>query len=43
MEEALQRATAYADAGADAILIHSKLPAAEVTEFARRWSRDTPR
>jgi phosphoenolpyruvate phosphomutase len=43
MEEALQRATAYADAGADAILIHSKAPtAAEVTEFARRWSRDTP-
>jgi len=34
MEEALQRATAYADAGADAILIHSKAPtAAEVTEF----------
>jgi phosphoenolpyruvate phosphomutase len=43
MEEALQRANAYADAGADAILIHSKAPtAAEVTEFARRWSRDTP-
>jgi phosphoenolpyruvate phosphomutase len=43
MEEALQRATAYAAAGADAILIHSKAPtAAEVTEFARRWSRDTP-
>jgi phosphoenolpyruvate phosphomutase len=43
MEEALQRAQAYADAGADAILIHSKAPtAAEVTEFARRWSRDTP-
>jgi phosphoenolpyruvate phosphomutase len=43
MEEALQRATAYADAGADAILIHSKAPtAAEVTEFARRWSRGTP-
>ncbi len=43
MEEALQRATAYADAGADAILIHSKAQTAvEVTEFARRWSRDTP-
>ena len=43
MEEALQRATAYADAGADAILIHSKAPTAvEVTEFARRWSRDIP-
>ena len=43
MEEALQRATAYAEAGADAILIHSKAPTAvEVMEFARRWSRDTP-
>ena len=43
MEEALQRSHAYADAGADAILIHSKAPtAAEVTEFARRWSRNTP-
>lgn len=43
MEEALQRAHAYADAGADAILIHSKAPtAAEVNEFARRWSRDVP-
>jgi phosphoenolpyruvate phosphomutase len=43
MDEALQRATAYADAGADAILIHSKAPTAvEVTEFARRWSRDIP-
>jgi phosphoenolpyruvate phosphomutase len=43
MEEALQRAHAYADAGADAILIHSKAPtAAEVMEFARRWSRDVP-
>jgi phosphoenolpyruvate phosphomutase len=43
MQEALQRAHAYADAGADAILIHSKAPtAAEVTEFARRWARDIP-
>jgi phosphoenolpyruvate phosphomutase len=43
MEEALQRAHAYADAGADAILIHSKAPtAAEVMEFARHWSRDIP-
>ena len=41
MEEALQRTHAYADAGADAILIHSKAPTAvEVMEFARRWSRD---
>jgi phosphoenolpyruvate phosphomutase len=43
MEEALQRASAYAEAGADAILIHSKAPTAiEVMEFARRWSHDTP-
>jgi phosphoenolpyruvate phosphomutase len=43
MEEALQRATAYADAGADAILIHSKAPTAvEVSEFARRWSGHIP-
>jgi phosphoenolpyruvate phosphomutase len=43
MDEAVQRATAYADAGADAILIHSKAPtAAEVTAFARRWSHDIP-
>jgi phosphoenolpyruvate phosphomutase len=43
LDEALQRAAAYADAGADAILIHSKAPtAAEVTAFARRWSRETP-
>ncbi|HSF34300.1 MAG TPA: isocitrate lyase/phosphoenolpyruvate mutase family protein, partial [Candidatus Tectomicrobia bacterium] len=43
MEEALQRAAAYTEAGADAILIHSKAPTAdEVMEFARRWSHDTP-
>ncbi len=43
MEEALHRATAYAAAGADAILIHSKAPtAAEVMEFARRWPLETP-
>jgi phosphoenolpyruvate phosphomutase len=43
MDEALQRANAYAEAGADAILIHSKASTAvEVAEFARRWSRHTP-
>jgi phosphoenolpyruvate phosphomutase len=43
MEEALQRAAAYTEAGADAILIHSKAPTAvEVMEFARRWSHDIP-
>jgi phosphoenolpyruvate phosphomutase len=43
MEEALRRARAYADAGADAILIHSRQKAAdEILEFARLWRRDTP-
>ncbi len=43
MDEALRRGHAYADAGADLVLIHSKAPTpAEVMEFARRWERDTP-
>jgi len=38
MEEALKRAHAYLDAGADAILIHSKKPnAQEILEFLVRW------
>ena len=42
MDEALTRARAYADAGADAILIHSKAPTAEeVLTFARLWDRPT--
>ncbi|BBB89888.1 MAG TPA: phosphoenolpyruvate mutase [Methylomusa anaerophila] len=43
MDEALRRAEAYHQAGADAILIHSKQPtAAEVLEFARRWANRCP-
>jgi phosphoenolpyruvate phosphomutase len=43
LEEALMRAHAYADAGADAILIHSKLSApTEVLGFARAWKKRTP-
>ncbi|GMV39674.1 MAG: hypothetical protein AMXMBFR64_13900 [Myxococcales bacterium] len=43
MEEALKRGRAYADAGADMVLIHSKSPnPAEVMDFARRWDRKTP-
>ena len=43
MKEALGRAHAYAEAGADMILMHSKAPtAAEVLEFMRRWDRPTP-
>jgi phosphoenolpyruvate phosphomutase len=42
-EEALLRARAYADAGADAILIHSKHPDfSELAEVARAWDRDVP-
>jgi phosphoenolpyruvate phosphomutase len=43
MEEALKRAHAYADAGADAILIHSKAKTPnELWEFSRQWNRPTP-
>lgn len=43
MREALRRARAYAEAGADMILMHSKAPtAAEVLEFMRLWDRPTP-
>lgn len=43
LREAMTRAEAYRDAGADAILIHSKQrDAGEVLEFARRWNRRAP-
>lgn len=43
MDEALARGRAYADAGADMVLIHSKSEEPdEVMEFARRWDRTTP-
>jgi len=43
MEEALQRAEAYHEAGADAILIHSKKSAAdEIVEFANQWGGKAP-
>ncbi len=43
IEEALRRAEAYRDAGADAILIHSKSQTAdEIFEFAKRWERRSP-
>jgi phosphoenolpyruvate phosphomutase len=42
-EEALSRARAYADAGADAILIHSKHPdLSELAEVAAAWDRQVP-
>jgi phosphoenolpyruvate phosphomutase len=43
MEEALRRAEAYRLAGADAILIHSKLSKPdEILMFAREWARRSP-
>ncbi|MGH7392039.1 MAG: isocitrate lyase/phosphoenolpyruvate mutase family protein [Candidatus Rokuibacteriota bacterium] len=43
MAEALRRAEAYAGAGADMILMHSKAPtAAEVLEFMRLWDGRAP-
>jgi phosphoenolpyruvate phosphomutase len=43
MEEALRRAEAYRRAGADAILIHSKLSRPdEILEFAREWAGRGP-
>ncbi|MGW7437536.1 isocitrate lyase/phosphoenolpyruvate mutase family protein [Streptomyces sp. NPDC054849] len=43
MDEALYRAHLYADAGADAILIHSKKPTpAEILEFLQSWQARTP-
>ena len=43
IREALDRAYAYAEAGADAILIHSKKSEPdEILEFARLWKRARP-
>ncbi|WP_034913110.1 phosphoenolpyruvate mutase [Erwinia sp. 9145] len=43
MEEALERAEAYKEAGADAILIHSKkADASEVFTFSERWGGKLP-
>lgn len=42
-EEALRRAHAYVEAGADAILIHSKLSTPdEIVSFARAWDFSAP-
>ncbi len=43
MEEALKRAHAYREAGAHAILIHSKINKAdEIIEFMKQWNCDHP-
>ena len=42
-QEALERAMAYAEAGADAIVIHSKQKTPEeILQFARSWKSKTP-
>ena len=43
LNEALDRAHAYAEAGADAVLCHSKLATAdEIMEFMRQWENRVP-
>jgi len=43
LDEALKRAHAYREAGADAILIHSKEPdARQITEFIEEWNGASP-
>lgn len=43
LDEALRRGRAYADAGADLLLVHSKQTTEhELVAFAERWDRDLP-
>jgi phosphoenolpyruvate phosphomutase len=43
LEEAVLRATAYAEAGADAILVHSKRKdSAEIMAFMKQWNNRVP-
>jgi len=43
MDEAEKRAYAYVDAGADAIIIHSKAKSPkEIFEFSKRWNNSVP-
>jgi phosphoenolpyruvate phosphomutase len=43
LEEALRRATAYYEAGADAILMHSKISTPdEILSFMEAWNEDCP-
>ena len=43
LDEALRRGNRYADAGADAILVHSKISQPdEVLAFAEHWDREEP-
>lgn len=43
LAEALERGYAYAEAGADAVLVHSRMERADqVLEFAAKWEGDVP-
>jgi len=43
VDEALARAAAYAEAGADAVLVHSRASTPEeIWAFMERWDRDVP-
>ncbi len=43
LDEALDRGRAYAEAGADGILVHSKSSTPdEIVQYSRRWDRETP-
>lgn len=43
VDAALKRSNAYVDAGADAVIIHSKKSSpVEIFEFLDNWNRDTP-
>lgn len=43
LEEALKRATAYANAGADAVLIHSKKSdPSDIAAFMKEWNNKAP-
>jgi phosphoenolpyruvate phosphomutase len=43
LQEALDRAHSYAEAGADAVLVHSKKPTSdELLEFSAQWTSDVP-
>jgi phosphonopyruvate hydrolase len=43
LDEALRRADAYDEAGADMILVHSKRKTPdEIIDFTRRWPKETP-
>jgi len=43
LEEALKRSHAYVDAGADAILIHSKKKdGKEIEDFLKEWNKKSP-